>query len=690
MKSIVRIAAVLAGLLLLLVIGLALYLRFAFDPNDYRETLAEVVRERTGRELEIEGDIGLSVFPSLAIELGATRLGNAAGFSERPFASVDTVQAGVRLLALLGGKVEVDRIVLDGLSLSLEKRADGSTNWADLGNGQRSTEAADDEHGGGAGAAAFELDGIEVRNARVRWDDRQSDTTHSIEGLSLEAGAIRPGAPFPLEAGLAFRSARPAIDGALKLTGQASIDTLAGRYALADMQLTLDAEGPAVPGGKTKVLLGGALAADLPAGTASAKGLQLEAYGLALQADLAVTGIGASLTVAGPLKLAEFEPAALLKALAIAAPADAAVLKRASLSAQLDGGSSRMALRDLALGLDDSKLSGRLAIEDFDRMALRFDLALDRIDIDRYLPPGEDKAAKGAGTAGGEQGPALPALDVDGRLAVTELKVSGLAAGDIKLALSGQGGRYRVKPEATLYGGRYRGDIGLDGRRAALAVTADEQLSGVAIGPLLRALTGKEEKLTGRADVGIKVSTSGPDAAAYKRNLDGRVSLRVADGAVKGVNVAAYLRQAQARLSGKPVAEAGEAQQTDFSDLTATITLDGGVARNEDLSLRSPLLRVAGEGSANLNTEAIDYLVKASVVGTLTGQDGKSLERLRGVTVPIRVAGSFAEPRFSLDVDSLVKGAVQEKIEEKKAEIKKKAGDAIKKELEKGLGGLFR
>ena len=61
--------------------------------------------------------------------------------------------------------------------------------------------------------------------------------------------------------------------------------------------------------------------------------------------------------------------------------------------------------------------------------------------------------------------------------------MSGLAAGDIKLALSGQGGRYRVKPEATLYGGRYRGDIGLDGRRAALAVTADEQLSGVAIGP---------------------------------------------------------------------------------------------------------------------------------------------------------------------------------------------------------------
>ena len=292
-----------------------------------------------------------------------------------------------------------------------------------------------------------------------------------------------------------------------------------------------------------------------------------------------MTGIGASLNVAGPLKLAEFEPAALLKALAIAAPADAAVLKRASLSAQLDGGSSRMALRDLALGLDDSKLSGRLAIEDFDRMALRFDLALDRIDIDRYLPPGEDKAAKGAGTAGGEQGPALPALDVDGRLAVTELKVSGLRRGRHQ-ACAERAGR-ALSREARGYpvwwplSRRYRPRrsarrAGRDCRRAAL---------GVGDRPLLRALTGKGGEAHRPCGCRHQVSTSGPDAAAYKRNLDGRVSLRVADGAVKGVNVAAYLRQAQARLSGKPVAEAGEAQQTDFSDLTATITLDGGVAQ---------------------------------------------------------------------------------------------------------------
>lgn len=690
MKSILRVATIIIGLLLLLAVGIAAYLRFAFDPNDYRDTLAGLVREHTGRELAIDGDLSLSVFPSLAIELGETRLGNAAGFSDRAFASVKAIQAGVKLLPLLGGKVEVDRVLLDGLSLSLETRADGTTNWADLGSAGKSGAASSGESAGGRAATAFELGGIEVRNGALLWDDRQSGARHSIEGLSVKAGAIRPGKPFAIEAGLAFKAVQQEIDGALQLAGQASVDSAAGLYTLKDMQLTLDAAGKGLPGGKAKVSLAGEIAANLGDGTASAKSLRLAAYGLELQADLAASGLGDKLHITGPLKLAQFDPGALMKALGMHAPADGGVLKRASLSAKVDGGSGGVALDDLALRLDESSLSGRFAVEDFARKALRFDLALDRIDLDRYLPAGEETSGKSSGGGGPAPGPALPALDVDGRISVGDLKVSGLAASNIKLAVSGQGGRYRLKPEAALYGGRYRGNIALDGRNKALAVSTDDRLDGVAIGPLLRALTGKEEKLTGRANLAVKVNSAGPDAAAWKRNLDGTVSLRVSDGAVKGVNIAAYLRQAQARLSGRPVAEAADTRQTDFSDLTASISLAGGVAHNTDLSLRSPLLRVGGEGSANLNSEAIDYLVKATVVGTLTGQDGKSLDRLRGVTVPIRVKGSFAEPRFALDVDSLVSGAVKEKIEEKKAEIKKKAGDALKKELQKGLGGLFR
>ena len=158
------------------------------------------------------------------------------------------------------------------------------------------------------------------------------------------------------------------------------------------------------------------------------------------------------------------------------------MLKRASPSAQLDGGSSRVALRDLALGLDDSKLSGRLAIEDFDRVACAiFDLALDRIDIDRYPPPGEDKAAKGRWRTGRRTGTGIarpgcgqpPCGDGAQRCRGSPRATS--PAEQAGRALS------RGSPRNLPVWWRDRGDIGLDGRRAALAVTADEQL-GVAIG----------------------------------------------------------------------------------------------------------------------------------------------------------------------------------------------------------------
>ena len=119
--------------------------------------------------------------------------------------------------------------------------------------------------------------------------------------------------------------------------------------------------------------------------------------------------------------------------------------------------------------------------------------------------------------------------------------------------------------------------------------------------------------------------------------------------------------------------------------------------RNNDLSLRSPLLRVGGEGSANLVSEGIDYLVKASLVGTLTGQGGKSLDQVRELTIPVRVSGTFGAPRYALDTEALLAGSVKQRLEAEKAAIKEKvdaardkARDSLKDELKKGLGGLFR
>lgn len=155
--------------------------------------------------------------------------------------------------------------------------------------------------------------------------------------------------------------------------------------------------------------------------------------------------------------------------------------------------------------------------------------------------------------------------------------------------------------------------------------------------------------------------------------------------------------------------------QTDFSELSGSVQIDGGVMRNEDLRAQSPLLRVTGKGSAELASERIDYRVAASLVGTLEGQGGAELAELRRVTVPIRVSGTFAEPAYALDVEALLgdtvrrrareqvedklKGALGvrsgepsgEKAGEESADAPKRdAKDEAKDRLRDGLRGLLR
>jgi AsmA protein len=169
-----------------------------------------------------------------------------------------------------------------------------------------------------------------------------------------------------------------------------------------------------------------------------------------------------------------------------------------------------------------------------------------------------------------------------------------------------------------------------------------------------------------------------------KKALDGSASVHLVDGAIKGINIASALRTAQAKLGGGTQTQSASAtEQTDFSELKASFNIRKGVAHNEDLAAKSPLLRLGGNGDINIGAGAMDYVAKATVVGTLEGQGGRELSQLKGVTVPVRISGPFEALKYSLDTKSLVTESAKAKIEQKKEEVKEKA----KEKLLKGLFG---
>jgi len=193
---------------------------------------------------------------------------------------------------------------------------------------------------------------------------------------------------------------------------------------------------------------------------------------------------------------------------------------------------------------------------------------------------------------------------------------------------------------------------------------------------LLKDLMGKD-LVEGHGGVKLNVTAAGATVGAMRRSLGGGASLALRDGAVHGINIVQRLRDVKSALSGgsTQIQAASSADKTDFSELTASFSIKNGVATNNDLQAKSPLLRVSGAGIIDIGAGALDYTVQASVVGTLAGQGGSELVNLNGVTIPVHLSGPFTALSYQLDWGSLARQTAKSKAAEK---LRNLLGDKLK------------
>jgi AsmA protein len=696
MGKLLKIILSLAGLLVVLIVVAAIVLPFIVDPNDYKAEIVTAVKDKTGRTLEIEGDISLSVFPWLGLDIGTTRFGNAAGFSDPWMASMDAVQVRVKLLPLLKNQLEIDTVKLSGMQLSLAKDKTGKTNWDDL-TAAAETQAEDaekaDEQGEGPGLESLAIGGIEISNAQLVWDDRQSDARYEINALSLTTGEIAAGEAFDLDLGFSIASSEPEVAGQFELSGAVLIADSMNALDVTGVKLNLDASGAGVPGGKLQLALATDVALDLEAQTLSLPELVLEALGLKLTGNVAGTGItGEKPAFNGVLSIAGFAPREVFKSLGIEAPetTDSSVLGKADAALTWNASTKHFAVSDLKLTLDDTHVTGNARVDSFDAPAIGFALAVDSIDLDRYLPPPAAAEGQPAGKPQASTEPpqleGLRKLNLNGKISVAKMKAAGLSYSNAELQVKARDGVVRMHPiGAQLYSGSYSGDITLDVRGKTARVSVNEKVSGVQAGPLLKDLIG-DDKLLGTANLQAKFTGSGLTPEELRRSVSGNAAFSFTDGAVKGVNIASLIRNAQATLKGQPVPKDDQPNQTDFAVMSGTATVTNGLVRNDDLSLQSPLMRISGKGQTHLAEETIDYLLTTKIVGSLEGQGGKGLAELKGIAIPVHVGGTYSKPTYRPDLASVLTETAKEKVKEKvEEEVQKKIGEELGDQLLKGL-----
>ncbi len=724
MKKAIKIVAILLGIVILGVVLLAIAVPLLIDPNDYKDELVQAVKKHTGRELKVEGDIDLSIFPWLGVEMEQVSFANAPGFGQEPFAQVASAGVKIKVLPLLSREVVVDTIHMDGLRLNLITNRAGKTNWNDL---MASDTSASQGGSSGAGIAALTVGGINIRDGEISWRDDKERRRYALHKLRLTSGKIVAGEPVDLRASFDLETGEPPKQIPIELNARASLDLESQALDISKLALSVDTmeltaqvtgskiiDAPVLRGsvdigsfdarpllkklaievapGSEDLLADVALktdfSVDLGRQTLQLGGLSLKAGALAMTGDIKVTELDKTPQASGRVKIPPLDPRALMKSFGVTyETTDKSALSKLGLSSEFSASANHLALKKLDAKLDESVLRGSLAIRNFSKPSYTFDLTIDQIDLDRYLAPAEDATGEQDALA------ALPfdilrGLNLKGQLRVDKLKAFGLRSSNVSMKLSAKGGLVTVGPsQAKLYGGSYRGQTKIDARQKTPKFTINEKLTGIDLEPFLKDAQ-IYENFSGTGDLSMNVTARGANTDAVIKTLTGRGAVSARNGKIKGINLQQSINDAKTKydkLRGKPVDVTPKAtDESLFSSFNATFNITNGVARNDDLRLQGANIRATGKGTANLTNEKIDYRLYVTLAEDASRE---------GSTVPIDISGTLTQPQYKVAWNEVLKTQAKKKLDKKKAKAKeeleakkKKKKDELKEKLRKKLG----
>jgi len=705
------------------ILGALIALVTLVNPNQFKPLIVEQAKTHTGLDLVIDGDIRWQFFPSIGFELGQTELRNPKGFEQLNMFKVDTVGVDVSVMPLFSQQLEIGNITLDGAAFSLETLPDGTKNIDALTQAQSSqaettaapatsesssqpaTEDAP-QSSGGASAWTINLAGVTVSNASVEIQDKQAGSFTKLYDVSLNLSQFAVDTWTKAD----FAAKGEANQQKFTAKGEAEFKLAKGfkEYALRNINLDATFSDPATKIESAKIGLetfefdkANALTYAV---VGNAAGLDIDMKGSAsLLVDQAISKVLMNQMVLDATFKGETLPQSPMK-----------VDMASDLSFDLTKSHLSFALEKLtanALAFD-----GKADVTLGDIPKVRFALHSPNIDLDEFLGLGKAAPAQAPSeTAPAPDAPeqkpaptspqkpvqevepdlsALKTLDVKGDITIDKFKANNAKMQNVKASFSVDRGVAELTSfTSNLYQGSISATARLDARKSPASYTAKKRIKGVKVQPLLIDVANND-KLEGTGNIDVDVKGSSLTPTGIKKNLVGTIVINFADGAVNGINVAQLIRENYAKIKGEKLEGGNEAQKTDFSAMKATLKLNKGNVSTNDLHMQSPLLRLRGNGSANYINETVDFTVSTSVVGSLKGQGGKDIDELKDVTIPINISGSWAQPKFKLIFDDVLKQKAEKEIDRGLKKLDEKLGEKIKDEKTKEavnslIKGLF-
>ena len=647
---------------------------FIAEPGDLiRDQLVARTKAATGRDLSIRGTTRFTFFPSIGVAMSDVSLSPPPGMTGRPTIAMKRLNVKLSLMPLLKRQIVVEQLVLSAPIIDLHVDKAGRKSWDFAAITTTRRRAA--------------LDAAPVRLAQAGSGAQKNDALplelrNFVNGSSA-ARAAR--SPLAMLDGLSLADVR-IVNGALRYSDDVggrrqSVKAINLKIALKSIISPLTASGNFNWQGE-KIALNGtvqslkALLEERPVNLTA----RISARPFMASYDGGIT-LGSGLDLTG--RLAVKSPSARKLALWLGNELPASQgFGAVKLDGRLKASARTIDLRRSKLEFDGATAIGNLGITlRRTRPLLHADLQLTKLDLNKYLPQSSETAGTAPATSGravkgrpqvrgyrkrsgGASGwsraaidlSGLGAIDADVRLGIGQLFYKDLKASKAQLAVKLVSGRLTANLQnMQFYGGR--GSVFFTASRLGRAANISSQirLSDVSGLPLLRD-AAKFERLDGRGTLRLEVAGQGSSQAQIIASLLGNGSFTFTDGAIVGINIPKMIRGLQnGQLTNL---KAVKSERTDFSSLTATFQITKGIVHNNDLKLIGPLLRMSGGGTISLPPRRLDYTVRPTVIASLQGQGrgaGQSSSPLAGLEIPLRIHGSWDNPKVAADFGAIAR-----------------------------------
>lgn len=600
--------------IVLIAVGAVVMLPKFVSMEKVERQLKEKVQAVTGRNIDFSG-AQFVFWPNIGVEIKDVTIDNPSWAKNKNMLEAKAVAISLAVQPLFQKKIEIKKFSLESPTVSVETGPDGSSNLSfSAGASQEKAPAQSSETGVGSGVPAdfqLKLGESQITNGTFSFVNHQTGVSETIEAVNVTVSYPDMTAPFKLSGAVTYKKKNVNFSvGVEKL-----MDVIAKKSSPVSVTVKTDVMGADLQGvfaPDTNQFDGGI--------------------------DAQVSSLSGLLAWVGQKEVASVP------------------FEKISFKSQAKASASKISLTQAELMLDEVKASGDVSLGLKGKPDIHARLTLGKLALDRFMS--DAKAGEGQAGFAAEKSREWSADPIDFSAlksvnADLVLKTEGFSLKDAEVGPStltvkiDEGNMQAASSEATLFDGKFSSTVNLNAQSAAPTMAFKFNMDGVQAKPILTTFAGFK-KLSGTAEANIAVTSSGQSQKAIVSNLAGNGNVVFRDGSLEGIDLVNIAKMIQNQLTDMGVGEG----KTDFVALGGTFTIAQGVATNDDLSMKGPLVQATGKGQVDLPQKRVDY----RVVPVLTASS--AVEGASGIRVPVDIKGHFDNIKIKPDYGSLIQDAI--------------------------------